>query len=159
MREAEQIGESFLELFSQEGPTSILSGQLSGRGGGLITEACVPRGGSSYVWSMMIKVLSDTALLVESSTSRQVDALDWVTRAAAAIRKLRDPGVSEVVPALNAIGVHLKPQAHWASAAINMYAAPALNNTPCSIMVCRGNCWVKPHSMAVETSIIKIMFG
>ena len=83
----------------------------------MITEACVGGAFAGYVRAMMIKVLGDAALLVELSSTQQVDALDWVTRASAAIRDLHDPGVSEVVPALNAIGVHLKPHAHWASVA------------------------------------------
>ena len=66
---------------------------------------------------MMIKVLSDTALLVESSSSGAGDALDWVTRAAAALRDLGEAGISELVPALNAIGIHLRPEAHWAHVA------------------------------------------
>ncbi len=65
----------------------------------------------------MIKVLGDTALLVELSSAPAADSLQRVQAAVAALRALALPEVTEIVPALTTVGVHFRATAHWATVA------------------------------------------
>ncbi|WP_221030955.1 5-oxoprolinase subunit PxpB [Actomonas aquatica] len=66
---------------------------------------------------MMIKVLGDTALLVEVQTTPPADALAKVQAATRAIRALALPEILEVVPAITTVGVYFAASSRWADVA------------------------------------------
>ncbi len=65
----------------------------------------------------MIKVLGDTAVLVELTPRMQPDSFARVQRAALHLRAAAISGVTDIVPALTTVGVHFGPGAHWAAVA------------------------------------------
>ncbi len=66
---------------------------------------------------MMIKVLGDTAVLVEVTPRPQPDAFARVHHAVSQLRRAEIAGVRDIVPGLTTVAVHFAPDAHWAEVA------------------------------------------